>query len=371
MGRFQSLSQVGLVLADTITNNITAGTEVRLAVPLEDPTSAAPAVRITLAWTTPQPQHRNDPPERNPDGSMAPPPPTLSVWYLVSTYGATAEQNAIGAHDLLGQILRAFHVQPVLELPIDGMGEGRLHVTHVPADAEMNEKIWGAMQVRHRPWALFDVGPVQLLRTDPAGPAQPIVHPGGLRMAAIDVLDRARVQRITPSPAGEGGRVRLDAAYFGAPLRVSVGTTRIEPPNMTPLEPGGPVIATLPAAISEDSYDVTITGANNVPSEATSLTVIAASLPSVDAPDTLRHSRVNNLVLEGRQLGAGAVDVVFWPDSGVSGPADVVTISGNAAGTSITIPAGSLAPLRTTTYRISLRHSPHSFTPYVVLEITP
>jgi hypothetical protein len=95
VGRFQNLSQVSLVLADVIEASVATGTEVRINVPLEDPASAAPAIRITLLWTTPQTTHRNDSPERNPDGTLAPPPPTLSAWYVISTYGATDEQNAI------------------------------------------------------------------------------------------------------------------------------------------------------------------------------------------------------------------------------------------------------------------------------------
>jgi hypothetical protein len=61
--------------------------------------ATAPAVRLTLMWTTPQPAHRSDPEERNPDGTMAPPPPTLTAFYVISTNGATDEQHAIGAHD--------------------------------------------------------------------------------------------------------------------------------------------------------------------------------------------------------------------------------------------------------------------------------
>jgi hypothetical protein len=371
MGRFQNLSQVGLVLTEVIASAVAGGTEVRLNVPIDDPASAGPAVRVTLLWTTPQPGHRSDPEERNADGSMAQPPPTLSAYYLVSTYGATETQNAIGAHDLLGQIIRAFHVQTTLELPIDGMGEGRLHVVQVPVDAELNQKVWMPLQVRQRPWVLLDVGPVQLLRIDPAGAPQPLVHPGGLRLAPIDVLERPRIQRITPAGVGRGGRVRVDGTYTGAPSRVSVGTTALVPPAIAALEDGGPVAAALPAAIAEGAYDVTLTGAGGAASDPVTLVVFDPTLPSIDAPDFLRHSRVNPLALTGRALGAGAVDLVFWPDAGVSAPSDVVTIAGNAAGNTVTVPAASLAPLANVPYRVSLHFSPHGFTPYVVLEMTP
>lgn len=371
MGRFQNLSQVGLVLADVIEAAVTAGTEIRINVPIDDPASAPPAIRITLLWTTPQPMHRSDPPERNPDGTMAPPPPTLSAWYVISTYGATAEENATGAHNLLGQIIRAFHVRPSLELPLDGMGEGQIHVVQVPVDAELTEKIWTPLQVRLRPWALFDVAPIQLLRTEGPGPKQPIVHPGGVRLGPIDVAAPPRIARITPTTIGRGGRIRLDATYTGTPSIVSVGGTRIVPPDIAAMEDGGPVLVTLPAGVVEDAYDVRLIGAGSVPSNPETLTVVEVTLPSVDAPDALRHSRTNNLVLTGRALGAGAVNVVFWPESGISAPPDVITLAGNAAANVITIPAANLAPLRNTVYRLSLQHSAHGFTPYVSLEIIP
>jgi hypothetical protein len=370
MGRFQNLSQVGLVLAEVIGSAVAGGTEILLNAPLDNATASAPSVRISLIWTTPQPGHRNDLPERESDGTMTSPPPTLSAWYAITTYGMTDEQNAIGAHDLLGQIIRAFHIQSTLELPIDGLGEGRIHVVQVPIDADLNEKIWGAFQVRHRPWALFDVGPIQILRTDAPGAVQPLVRPGGIRLGPVDVADLPRITRISPEAIGVGGRVRLDASYMGAPTLVTVGQTRIVPPDIAAMEDGGPVLVTLPAAVAEGAYDVTLRGTGNVPSDAATLTVLEATRVSLDAPEVLRHSRANNLVLTGHNLGAGAVDVMFWPDTGVSTPNDVVTIPGTAAGTDITIPAASLAPLRNTTYRISFQFSTHGFTPYVVLEIT-
>jgi uncharacterized protein DUF4255 len=370
MGRFQNLSQVGLVLADVIESAVAGGTEVLLNVPLENAASASPAVRISLIWTTPQPGHRNDLPEREPDGTMALPPPTLSAWYVITTYGMTDEENAIGAHDLLGQIIRAFHIQSTLELPIDGLGEGRIHVAQVPIDADLNEKIWGSLQVRHRPWVLFDVGPIQVLRTDAPGAVQPLVHPGGIRLGPVDVADRPRITRISPEAVGVGGRVRLDASYTGAPTRVTVGQTQIVPPNIAAMEVGGPVLVTLPGGVTEGAYDLTLGDAGSVSSEAVTLTVLEATRVFLNAPQVLRHPRANDLVLTGGNLGVGAADVMFWPDTGISVPTDVVTVAGTAAGADITIPAANLAPLRNTTYRISFQFSTHGFTPYVLLEIT-
>lgn len=370
MARFQNLSQVGAVLAAVIGDAVAPGADVRLNVPFQEPNQNASAVRITLAWVTPQPGHRNDPPERNPDGTLAPPPPTLSAWYVVTCYGATDTEDAIGAHDLLGQIIRAFHAQPLLELPIDTMGEGLLQVVQVPLDAEMNEKIWSSFQVRQRPWLLLDVGPIQLVRGDGSDAQQPLVRPGGIRLSPIDVADRPRIARISPSAVGVGGRVRIDASYTGAPSVVSVGETRVVPPDIEALEDGGPVLLRLPATVAEDAYDLTLTGMGNVPSEPATLTVLEAARPSLDAPDELRHSRAVPLVLTGRALDAGASNVVFWPEAGVNAPSDVVTMAGVATPNSITIAPVDLNGLRNTTYRISLQFSDHGYTPYVLLEMT-
>jgi hypothetical protein len=371
VARFQTLSQVGLVLVEVIEAAVPAATEVRLNVPIENPASAAAAVRVTLLWTTPQPGHRSDPPERNPDGTMAPPPPTLTAWYVISTYGFDAAQNAVDAHDLLGRIIRAFHVQPTLTLPIAGMGEGDLHVTQVPLDPELSEKVWVPLQVRQRPWALFEAAPVQLLRTDPAGPVQPVVRPGGVRLGPVEAVEPPRIARISPAVAGRGGRIRIDGAYLGAPARVTIGGTQIVPPDVSAMEPGGPVLVQLPAGLVEGTYDATLTGAITPHSDPATLTIVDPARPSIDAPIVLRHSRANPLVLDGRALGVGAVNVIFWPDAGIAAPSDVVTVAGNAATISITIPAAALAPLRNTLYRISLQAAPHVFTPYVVLEMTP
>lgn len=373
MGRFQNLSQVGLVLVSVIEGAVPANTEVRLNVPIEDPAAAAAAVRVTLLWTTPQPSHRNDADERNLDGSMALPPPTLTAWYVVSTYGATDDQNAVGAHDLLGQIIREFHRRRSrLDLPIDLMGEGAVHVVQVPLDPELSEKIWVPLQVRQRPWALFEVAPVQLIRPEPPQPPPAVVHPEGLRFAGIEAAPPPHIERITPSVVGRGGRVRIDGTYTGAPARVSVGTNPpIVPPAIAAMATGGPVSVTLPAAIVEGTYDVRLTGALTTASEPHTIRIVDPATPSVDAPAVLGHSRANPLILEGRALGVGAVTVVFWPDAGIAAPTDVVPVAGTAATTTIAIPAANLAPLGTITYRVSLQFGPHLYTPYVLLGITP
>lgn len=375
MGQFDLLSHVGRALQFVVQDNVQAGTDVRIAPPLEDSGGAGRAVRLTLLWTTPQPTHRNDPPERNPDGTRAQPPPTLSAFYLVTTYGTTTEGDAIEAHDLLGRIIRAFHAEQQLQLPVDGFGEGRISVVQLTVEPELVEKLYTPLGVRLRPWAVFEVAPVQLIRADAPGEPLPVVRPGGLELAPIEVLAPPRIERMTPSSIGVGGRIRIDAAYSGDPARVTVGTERIEPPEIAALEPGGPVRANLPPALTPAAYDLTLTAANNISSRPAGLTVIGVNLPSIFAPDTAEHSAAGDLVLDGASLGANGdpLAVFFWPDSGIGAPGEVVEAVGavESGGAALRVTAAELAGLRPTVHRISVRTAPHLYTSYVLLGITP
>lgn len=371
MGRFQNLSQVGQVLTDVITAAVPAGTDVVLNVPPENPEAAQAGVRVTLLWTTPQPGHRSDGPQRNPDGTLALPPATVSAWYLISTYGQTPENNAIGAHDLLGEIVRTFHARTTLALPINGNGEGTMDVVQITVDHEMCEKVWVPLQARLRPWAVFDVGPIQLLRRENDVAFQPVVRPGGVNLAGVDVVGQARIERIVPSTIGVGGRVRIDGSYTGTPTRVTIGDVRLEPPDIAPMAPDGPVLVTLTNAVGEGEYTVTLRGTGAAVSEPEVIAVVETTIPSVDAPDVLRHSRASALVLEGRALGVGATEVFFWPDTGINSPSDVIIVTGAAAVTTVTIAPAALAALPPRVYRVSLHRPPHTFTAYVVLEIGP
>jgi hypothetical protein len=302
---------------------------------------------------------------------VALPPATITARYLISTYGQTPENNAIGAHDLLGEIIRTFHALPTVALPVNGNGEGALDVVQITIDPELCEKVWVPLQARMRPWAVFEVAPIQLFRLEPPGPEQPLVRPGGVNLLDIDVADQPRLARLVPSTIGVGGRVRVDGTYTGAPTRVRIGDINHEPPDIAAMSPGGPVLVTLLNTVSAGQFTVTLRGTGHVMSEPEVLTVIGAALPSVDAPDVLQHSRAVALVLEGRALGAGATDVFFWPDSGIGAPSEVITVSGAAAGTSVTIQPADLAALPPRLYRVSVHLPPHTFTSYVLLEIVP
>ena len=78
--------------------------------------TTAPAVRLTLLYSTPQPGHRNDPLEQT-AGGLGPPPLSLSCFYLVTTSGTDAD-DPVGAHHALGQVMGLFHDVPTLQLPL-------------------------------------------------------------------------------------------------------------------------------------------------------------------------------------------------------------------------------------------------------------
>jgi hypothetical protein len=382
MARFLNLHDVGQVLSDVLSDRLGIG-DVRAGPPLETPSSPTEAVRITLMWLTPQPAHRADPWVPNPDGSVAPPPLSLSGFYLITSYGTSPDGNATQAHNLLGQALQFFHSFPELALPFAlaaGLtaGEGPLAVVHVPTAADLMEKVLSPMQIRHRPWVLVEVGPIQLASLHPMAGEQEVVHPGGIRLGPVASAPRPAIGRMAPARVGAGGRIRIDASYAGSVAAVRVGDVTFPAGALTIPQPQGPILLTLPAAgadaVAVGTHAVTFR-AGDLISGPESVTVLAATVPSVDAPAALTHSPAASLVLGGRSLAAVQA-VVLWPDEGVASPADVVSLSGAgvvAAAGSVTVSAARLqaANLRPALYRISVRVSDHGFTPYVLMEFVP
>ena len=67
---FTDLHDVAQVLAEHIREEVGI-VDVQPGVPRDVAATTEAAARITLLYTTPQPAHRNDPPERQPDGTTA------------------------------------------------------------------------------------------------------------------------------------------------------------------------------------------------------------------------------------------------------------------------------------------------------------
>ncbi len=382
MALFGNLHDAGQVMVDLITERTTV-TDVLVGPPIDPPTSPGEAVRITLMWVTPQPTHRNDPAELDGLGGLTPPPVTVSAFFMVTTYGTAPDTDPIQGYNILGQVLQAFHGDPVLELPFDfvgvvPLGTGRLSVVHVPTAADLMEKMFSPLQIGHRPWALFEVGPLQLASLAAPGAEPPIVHPGGIRLGEIEALIPPVIERMTPDAVAQGGRIRLDVRSSGAPVRVSIGGTRVEASDLTIPIAGGPIFVDLPVlpgdAVDAGSHDVTVTVGRLI-SEATPLTVLAAGAAGLDAPLPAQHSLADgNLQLSGAGL-ATTSEIYFWPDAGLQAPDEIHALTPAAAPTDgmVVVAATDLsaAGVPLTRLRVSARVDTHRFTPPVLLELTP
>lgn len=372
MAMFNNLHDVGTALSEILRNRINPALDVLPGPPLQVPTGASEAIRMTLLWVTPQPTHRNDPWEPRPDGRLTPPPLSLSGFFMATAYGTTPAQDPQQAYNLLGEVLRVFDAEPRIHLPdpAAAMGEGSIGIVLVPTAADLMEKIYMPLQMPHRPWALFEVGPIQLVSRLTLGPEPALVHPGGIRLAELAVGAPPEIEWILPSPTGVGGRIRIDAHYAGAAQAVRIGGQEIPAAAFAFAEQGGSIVLTLPPAIAAGEYDVSLRVADTW-SRPITLAVRDATVSSVDAPTALTHSVAANLVIQGRAL-ATTTAVFAWPNSGVTSPTDVATLApGPVAEKQVTIPAAALAGLAGRDMRLALRVSPQRFTPFIRLRFTP
>ncbi len=382
MGLFANLHDAGQVMADLVAER-TGVADVLVGTPIDPPTGPGEAIRITLMWVTPQPTHRNDPAELDGIGGLTPPPVTVAAYFMVTTYGTAPDTDPIQGYNLLGQVLQAFHGDPVLDLPLTfpgvvPLGTGRLSVVHVPTAADLMEKMFSPLQIRHRPWALFEAGPLQLASLAAPGAEPPIVHPGGIRLGEIESISPPVIERITPEAVAVGGRIRLDVRTSGAPVRVSIGDVRVEAVDLSIPMAGGPIFVDLPVApgaeVEAGSYDVTLTVGRLV-SEPSTLTVSGLGAGNLDAPLPAAHSLAGgDLLLSGVGLGTTS-EVYFWPDAGLQAPDEIHAVAPAAPPVdgSVVIAAADLqaAGVPFTHLKVSARVAEHRFTSPVLLELVP
>lgn len=347
--------------------------------PLENPISTTEAVRITLLWVTPQPTHRNDPQVRNLAGALLPPPLTLSAYLLVTTYGGDADPAT--AYELLGTTLRLFHENPELALPIDGVGEGSITVVQVPTAADLMEKVFSPIQLKHRPFAIFEVGPIQIVPAKPIETGKPPVKPGGIGLE-VTVRPPPAIIRITPERQVPGGAVRIDVDLHGAPIgQVAIGGS---PVAATPIAAPRSYRAIVPPGTAGDAAPVAVR-TNPLPGQWTERQLIAilpAGAASVDAPTTATVSvSAPAFTLDGRGLATAAAALV-WPDAGAPGDGDVreLVLSSvsptqvSILGTELDAKLSGTATQRSligVPLRLVVRLASGSFTPYVLVEATP
>lgn len=341
--------------------------------PPENPVNSTEAVRVTLLWVTPQPTHRNDAPFRTLGGLVEPTPLTLSAYLMFTTYGG--EVDPAGAYELLGRILRLFHETPVLSLPIDGVGQGELTLSLVPTAADLMEKIFSPLQLKHRPFVLYEAAPIQLRPELNPTTGAPPVKPGGV---GLDVRTRVRpsIVRVTPERQIRGGAVRIDLELGGSALGVlAIGGTAVV---ATPIAGSRALRAIVPALLAESSAPLVVR--TDPPpglwSEPVPLALLPTGAASIDALSSDASPLAAPLLLSGTGL-AGATLALLWPDEAAPGAADVRELPLAAVSpTSVTIGAAALAAALSATptrrslvdvpLRLVLRLASGEPTPYVL-----
>ena len=384
MADFNDLHDVAQVLTEHIREEVGI-VDVQPGVPRDAAATTEAGARITLLYTTPQPSHRNDPPESQPGGAVRFPPLALSCFFLVTTSGVDAD-DPIAAHHALGRIMTLYHDRPALRLPLSDnpgvppdafseLGEGEIAVVQVPMVLDQIDKIWTSLDVQLQPWALFEVSPVQLVsQRDDTGPA-PVVRPGGVGLD-VRAASRPVILRVTPDAVRQGGRARVDTIP-GTIESLAVGGVEVPAGDGSlVVGPGGtPLLLTLDdgglEALAPGAQPLAVR-ASGLVSRRSVLRIAPAATPVIDAPAALTHDPGDDLVLTGANL-ADAQEAVLWPDVGVVAPTDVHSLPVTAvAGGTVTVPtAGGLATVPETRgpWRLTIRVGDHVYTPYVLLEL--
>jgi hypothetical protein len=379
MAVFDNLYHAGEALAHAVRSAFALPLDVVVVgPPRTEVESTSKHLRISLLWTSEQPTHRNDPPVRNFDGTRTPPPLSLSAVYMLTSYGNTAGEEAVEAHQMLGEAMRVFHDNPELSLPfadLPGRGDGKLGISLMPMAPELLEKVFGPLQIKHRPFALYEVGPVQLRSLKAPFPSQSLVAPDGIRLLELDVQPRPSLERLVPSTQSAGGRIRVDGDYESPPERVWVGSVKLEGALLMHVDGKRSVNVVLPLlgmdAVAPGIHHVSVV-ANGRISEPLKLRVVAAGEPTLDGPTVLVHSKATNLSLHGRGL-SGVTEVVAWPDSGITAPSEVKVfpVAGAlSSDTELVVEAPHLNELLERAYRFAARIGAHRYTPYIVLEVS-
>jgi hypothetical protein len=298
----------------------------------------------------------------------------------VLTEGQTAQGDLADAHQYLGEIIRSFHDAPFLDLQALGyptsQGEGRLHVGLVPMTPDLMEKVFTPLQAQHRPFALFEIWPIQLRTTLPLGDPNAVVRPGGVNLGGPTPTARPLLERIYPRRVASGRFLRLDGAFSKPVDAVAIGSHVLSGGQLGTV-PGVGLDRSVrvlidPAIFGAGRHRVHVLTPGNLASNDEEILVEPSTAPAVDAPNVSSYSQAGpQLVLSGAVLG-DATRVFAWPDAGVSHPSDVHVFPAVAAATTVTTTFAGLTP---GTYRVTVELTPGpgfpvQFTPYVLLEVT-
>lgn len=344
-------------------------------------TGSTPRISVTLLMVNEEAAHKNDPPVRNPDGTTTRPPTSLSATYLVTTEGQTAQGDTADAHWYLGEVVRLFHDAPFLDLAALGFtpaqGEGRLNVSLVPMTPDLTEKVFTPLQAAHRPFALFEVWPIQLRSTLPQEGPTAVVRPGGVALAGPVPATRPTIHRIYPRRVALDRFLRIDGPFSKPIQAVVIGANVLQGAALGAV-PGLSLAESVrvridPLLFTPGAQRVHVLTAGNLASTEEDILIEPTAAPSIDAPNVATFSLAGPpLVLTGAGL-AQATQVLVWPDAGVAHPSDIRTFAAIPTATTVT---STLTNLPSGTYRVTAELSPgpgqpSQFTPYVLLEVVP
>jgi hypothetical protein len=180
-----------------LTANLPAGLPSSLnlgsvAVTTKAPDKARPSaetanqVNIYLYHTAPNAALSNmDMPRKVRGGELAQPPVALTLYYLVSAYGHNDDETA--AHILLGQTMRIFHDNAVLDYSAIRAALGgndlyeqveRVRISPQPLTIEEISKLWTAFQTQYRISAAYRAEVVLIESRRPARSALPVLQRG-------------------------------------------------------------------------------------------------------------------------------------------------------------------------------------------------
>lgn len=380
MAQFTNLFHTSSALSTFLKANVSPAVVVG---PPPDELLTTEEVRLSFMYAMEHPSHRNDSYVRGADGSGTPPPLTLSIFYLITTYGEAPNKDADGAHRLLGEVGKAFHDSPVLDLAALGiptaLGEGKLNTSLVPMTPDLMEKLFSPLQIKHRPFLLYEVWPVQLKSALPLASIGAVVSPLGLNLSGPTARSRPSISRIAPLRPAEDGFIRIDGPFGAAADTVAVGSTLFTALSgavvpVDPLHPDDGVRLQLPlGTIVPGTHKVTVTS-GKLTSEAYEIQVQTTGAWTLDGPAVFSHSQTSGpLSLTGQGL-TNAVEVYFWPDRGIFAPSDVTPFpAASVTATSLDVTPSGMA---SGVYRVAARldlggGQPVQFTPFIVLELEP
>jgi hypothetical protein len=164
-----AIGHVGVSLQALLEGELPAGVEVTLLAPDEVNGPTDPTLNLFLYKVQENATLRNmdwQPVRGHPD-SLAPPPLSLNLHYLMTAYARNSETTGNSeAHKVLGEGMRVLYENRVVPdgylAPELGDAQEQLKIMLQPVDMDELSRIWSTFQKPYRPSVLYEVAVVQL-----------------------------------------------------------------------------------------------------------------------------------------------------------------------------------------------------------------